>query len=252
VRPHLSLPPDSPLPPTPADRVSVLLFILIPWVAMYFAIQAIGVPTNRIDLSFPFENRWPVLTWTVAIYVSAYLQAPLAVLIAASQRGLRRFAFAGIVASIVVGFCWIVIPAVVVHRPDAPHGFLGKVLTFERAMDDGTVSFPSMHVMWAFIAADVWTDRARVTHRPWLRIVGWTWAVAIAITTITTGMHYLLDIVAAVMIYAIVRDPERRWTEVRRPRTEDRNYVGRIKRPPLPVAPLPGQTTQYSAPLLRG
>jgi membrane-associated phospholipid phosphatase len=183
---------------------------------MYFAIQAIGVPTNRIDLSFPFENRWPVLQWTVAIYVSAYLQAPLAVLMAASQRGLRRFAYAGVVASIIVGFCWIFIPAVVTHRPfPNPHGLLGKILEFSRKVDDGTVSFPSMHVMWAFIAADVWTDRSRVTHRPWLRIVGWAWAVAIAITTITTGMHYLLDIFAAVLVYIIVRDPERRWAEGR-------------------------------------
>jgi membrane-associated phospholipid phosphatase len=215
VRPHLSLPPNSPLPPTPADRLSVILFILIPWVAMYFAIQAIGVPTNRIDLSFPFENRWPVITWTVAIYVSAYLQAPLAVALAASQRALRRFAYAGIVASIVIGFCWIAIPAVVVHRPYAPHGFLGKILTFERAMDDGTVSFPSMHVMWAFIAADVWTDRSRVLHKPWLKIVGWAWAVAIAITTITTGMHYLLDIFAAVCVYIVVRSPDQFWSALR-------------------------------------
>lgn len=182
---------------------------------MYFAIQAIGVPTNRIDLSFPFENRWPILQWTVAIYVSAYLQAPLAVAMAASQRGLLRFAYAGVVASIVVGFCWIVIPAVVVHRPFTPHGFLGKVLSFERAQDDGTVSFPSMHVMWAFIAADVWTDRSRVKHRPWLRVLGWTWAIAIAITTITTGMHYLLDIFAAVCVYIIVRSPERLWKNLR-------------------------------------
>ena len=217
---RLSIPPPLDAPPTGAHRLAVLLFILIPWIALYFAIQALGVPANRIDFSFPFENRWPVPQWTVAIYVSAYLQAPLAVLLAASQRALRRFAYAGLSASIIVGLCWILIPAVVVHRPDTPHGFLGHVLTFERALDDGTVSFPSMHVVWAFIAADVWTDRARRTHRPWLAVVGWAWAIAIAITTITTGMHYLLDIVAAVVVYLTVRDPDLLWTEVRRPRTE--------------------------------
>jgi membrane-associated phospholipid phosphatase len=216
---RLPLPTDSPAPPTAANRAAVILFVLIPWVALYFGIQALGVPTNRMDVSFPFENRWPILQWTVAIYVSAYLQAPLAVMIAASQRGLRRFAFAGAIASALVGFCWIVIPAVVVHRPYTPHGFLGKVLTLERSLDAGTVSFPSMHVIWAFIAADVWVDRAVVTHKRFLRAVGWTWAVAIAITTITTGMHYLLDIFAAILVYGVVRNPDALVGTIRRATT---------------------------------
>ena len=225
---HLELPPNSPARPTLSQRASVFLFILIPWLAMYFAIQGDRRPDqpHRPSRSPSKTKLKPVWQWTVIIYVSAYLQAPLAVAMAASQRGLRRFAYAGALSSIIIGFCWVVIPAVVVHRPDHPHGFLGEILTFERAMDDGTVSFPSMHVMWAFIAADVWTDRARITHRGYLRAIGWIWAVAIAITTITTGMHYLLDIFAAVLVYLMVRDPEelmrtiRRRTEVRRPKSE--------------------------------
>jgi membrane-associated phospholipid phosphatase len=203
--PRLSLPPARDEPPTPEQRAAVLLFVLVPWVSIYFAIQALGIPTNRFDLSFGFENRWPVLQWTVAIYVSAYLQAPLAVLISRSQRGLRRFAIAGVLATLVIGTCWIVIPLVVVHRPLSPHGLLGRILTFERAQDDGTVSFPSFHVVWAFIAADVWSDRTRVGgHRAW-RVLGWLWAVAIAMTTITTGMHYLIDVVAALPVFLVVR-----------------------------------------------
>jgi protein-S-isoprenylcysteine O-methyltransferase Ste14 len=215
VRPLLSLPAATDVPPTIANRVAVILWVLVPWVAVYFYIQALGVPADRFDLSLGFERPWPVLQWTVAVYVSAYLQAPLAVIIAASQRGLRRFALAGALASIVVGICWIVIPAVVVHRPYTPSGPLGQVLTFERALDAGTVSFPSMHVVWALIAADVWADRARVSgHRIW-RVFGYLWAIAIAATTITTGMHYVLDIAAALPVYLVVRNPDALWARLR-------------------------------------
>ena len=213
--PLLSLPPAGDEPPTAAHRAAVLLFVLVPWVAIYFGIQALGVPTDRIDLSFGFERHWPVLQWTVAIYVSAYLQAPLAVFIAASQRGLRRVALAGTLATIVVGICWIVIPAVVVHRPYTPHGPLGQVLTLERALDAGTVSFPSMHVVWALIAADVWSDRARLSGHKMERVLGYFWAIAIAATTITTGMHYVIDIAAAVPVYLAVRNPDAIWQRLR-------------------------------------
>ena len=209
------LPPAGTEPPTAAHRAAVFLFVLLPWVLVYFGIQALGIPANRIDLSFGFERHWPVLQWTTAIYVSAYLQAPLAVLIAASRRGLRRLAAAGALASLVVGICWIVIPAVVVHRPYTPHGLLGRVLSLERAMDDGTVSFPSMHVVWALLSADVWSDRARVSgHRAW-RVFGYLWAIAIAATTITTGMHYVIDVAAALPVYFALRNPDALWERLR-------------------------------------
>ena len=209
--PRIVIPPASDDPPTSAHRAAVLLYVLVPWVCAYFAIQALGIPSNRIDLSMPFERSWPVLQWTTVIYVSAYVQAPLAVLIAASQRGLRRLAIAGALASVVVGICWIVIPAVVVHRPYTPHGWLGRVLMFERWQDDGTVSFPSMHVVWALLSADVWADRARVSGRKSWGVIGYAWAIAISMTTITTGMHYVLDVVAAIPVYFAVRNPGRLW-----------------------------------------
>jgi len=209
------LPPAGTEPPTAAHRAAVFLFVLLPWVLIYFGIQALGIPANRIDLSFGFERHWPVLQWTTAIYVSAYLQAPLAVLVAASRRGLRRLTAAGALASLIVGICWIVIPAVVVHRPYTPHGLLGRVLSLERALDDGTVSFPSMHVVWALLSADVWSDRARVSgHRVW-RVAGYLWAIAIAATTITTGMHYVIDVAAALPVYFVVRNPDALWERLR-------------------------------------
>ncbi|MFI5246018.1 MAG: phosphatase PAP2 family protein, partial [Gemmatimonadales bacterium] len=202
-------------PPTFANRIAVLLWVLLPWVLVYYGIQALGAPGDRVDLSLSFERSWPVMQWTEAVYASTYLFVPLAVFIAASRSGLRRFAIAGAVSTVIVGVCWLVIPAVVVHRPFTADGTLGDLLAFEQAQGNGAVSFPAFHVLWALLAADVWADRARVERRDQWRVIGYGWAIAITVSTYTTGMHYLLDDAAAVLVYAAVRNPVALWQRLR-------------------------------------
>jgi protein-S-isoprenylcysteine O-methyltransferase Ste14 len=214
-KPLLSIPAALDEPPTAANRAVVLLCVLLPWVLVYYGIQALGAPPDRIDLSFAFERTWPVMQWTEALYASIYLQVPLAVFIATSRMGLRRFAIAGAVSTIVVGVCWLVIPAVVVHRPFTPAGPLGELLAFEQAQGNGTLSFPAFHVLWALLAADAWSDRARSSARAAWRALGFLWAIAIAVSTLTTGMHYLLDDAAAVLVYFLVREPDALWQRLR-------------------------------------
>jgi len=215
VRPLLSLPPAGDAPPTAADRAAVLLCVLLPWVVMYFVLRALGIPADRVNLAFGFERRWPVIQWTELFYVSSYLQVPLAVLVAASRTGLRRFALAGAVSTIVVAVCWLVIPAVVVHRPFTPTGPLGELLAFEQREGNGALSFPAFHVLWALLAADVWADRARVRTRSMWRVLGFAWASAIALSTLTTGMHGLLDVAAAALFYLVLHRPEVLWERLR-------------------------------------
>jgi hypothetical protein len=46
-------------------------------------------------------------------------------------------------------------------------------------------------------------------------VFGYLWAIAISITTITTGMHYVIDVAAALPVYFAVRNPDALWERLR-------------------------------------
>jgi hypothetical protein len=82
---------------------------------------------------------------------------------------------------------------------------------FERSMSHTVAAYPAFHVVWAFIAADAWASRSRA----WA-VVGWSWAILIAVSCITTGMHALADIMAAGVVFVLLLQRRRIWELMRR------------------------------------
>lgn len=111
--PLLSLPRDVDGPPTPSQRAAVYVWVLLPWLAAFYGVQALGRAPDVFTTVLPVERGWPVLQWTEALYVLAYVTVPTAPLVALGARGLRRFAVAGIVGTLVVTLLWLVIPTVI-------------------------------------------------------------------------------------------------------------------------------------------
>jgi hypothetical protein len=209
--PLISLPPDRPLAPTRWHRASVYLLVFVPWAAAFEAVYWLGVPQDGIVGYFAFERTWPVLEWTEAIYASVYFFVLAAPLIVRTQRDLRTLAVTGLVATAVVIPIYITVPVIVPPRPFEPSTILGRVLMIERGMANTVGAFPAFHVIWSFIAADAWATRSR----SW-RAAAWVWAALITISCITTGMHALLDIVAAALVFFVVRRYRRVWHVMRR------------------------------------
>jgi len=212
----LSLPSAvSPDRPSAPQRAAVYLWVFVPWLVTYFSVQALGPAPDSYRLAFPFETRWPVHQWTEALYFSAYLFVPTAPLVARTTSGLRRFAVAGAVGTLVVTLLWLLLPVVATNRPFEPSGDLGRLLAWEQGSSRGVAAFPAFHVLWPLLVADLWADNGRVTGRPWWGAAGWTLAVAIGVSTLTTGMHTIPEVLAACAIYWPLRRPERTWEALR-------------------------------------
>ena len=150
--PLLSLPRDVDGPPTPSQRAAVYVWVLLPWLAAFYGVQALGRAPDVFTTVLPVERGWPVMQWTEAVYVLAYVIVPTAPLVALGARGLRRFAVSGLVGTIVVTLLWLVIPAVISTRPFEPSGVWGRLLAFEQASTRGVAALPAFHVLWALIA----------------------------------------------------------------------------------------------------
>jgi protein-S-isoprenylcysteine O-methyltransferase Ste14 len=209
--PLISLPPDSPNPPTRWNRASIYLLVLIPWSVAFEAVYNLGVPADAVVAYLPFERDWPVLEWTEAIYGSIYVFVLATPLVVRAQCDLRRLAVLGLIATAVVTLIYVTVPVIAPPRPFEPSTFLGRALMFERAMSHTVAAFPAFHAIWSFIAADAWASRSRTWG-----ITGWAWALLITASCITTGMHALADLVAAAVVFVLLLQYRQIWELLRR------------------------------------
>jgi membrane-associated phospholipid phosphatase/protein-S-isoprenylcysteine O-methyltransferase Ste14 len=210
VTPHAILPPDDARPPTGLERIRCYLCVLFPWVFLYEAVVSAGVPHDAVSAFLPFENHLPVWEWTEFFYASCYVVTALVPLVAASARDLRRFAVRGLLAMAVVFPLFLVIPLIAVPRAFTPHSALGELLAWERALDIPGAAFPSFHVIWALLAAEVFAGRM-----PALRWVWRAWALLVAVSCVTTGMHAIVDVLGGILMVALVAQAAGVWSRIR-------------------------------------
>lgn len=212
--PLLSFPSGSAERPTAAQRTAVLLWVLVPWLLSWLAVQTLGRAPDAFQSARPFERTLPVLQWTELVYASAYVFVPLTVLVIGTQGALRRFAVQGVIAIIVVTVVWLTVPIVAANRAFHAAGPLGRLLAFEQAHSSGVAAFPAFHVLWAFISADAWTANARATRHRWWSVAGWSWALLIAASSITTGMHTIIEVLAAALLFLPLRRYAGVWRQL--------------------------------------
>lgn len=213
--PLLSLPRAESGTPGWNHRVAVFVRVLLPWLLAYYSVQALGRAPDSFATTLPFERHWPVVQWTEAIYASAYLMIPLTPLLILTRRDLRLFAVQGLVASGLVTLFWLVVPVVADNRPFVAASPMGRLLAFEQETSSGVAACPAFHVLWPLIAAQGWVANARATGKTVWAWVGVVWAVAIVLSTLTTAMHTLVDVAAALLVYLPIRRLDRTWAILR-------------------------------------
>jgi len=213
--PLLSLPGGGTEPPSWPQRIAVYVWVFTPWLVAYFGVQALGRPADAFETALPFERDWPVWQWTEAPYASAYLLIPLTPLLVHSSRDLRRFASQGIIGTVVVALCWLTIPVVAANRAFIPAHAVGQFLAFEQRSSTGVAAFPAFHVLWSLLAAQALASNTPAGQGRWWRPLAWTWAALVTLSCLTTGAHTVIEIVAALLVYAVLRDLSATWSTIR-------------------------------------
>lgn len=201
---------DHPL--TLGERLGAMVFVLVPWLLMYEGLKFVGIAPDAIAAQLPGEARLPVLAWTEAPYASAYLAVPLAFLLTPTRARLRGLAARALVATGVLGVIYFCLPVISPPRPVSGDGFFAEWLAWEQRMSGHpAAAFPSFHVVWAGLVA--WAVAPR--GRAW-GILGWAWAVAVAASCWTTGMHAIIDVAAGVLCWWPLARLESCWEALRR------------------------------------
>lgn len=197
-QPLVRLCSDGSDPPDFWERLSVYPLLFLPWLILYEAIGYVQ-PGDVVETYFGFERSWPVMVWGEVPYLLTYPYAMLAPLVAGTRSVLRRFALAGMAATVIGSLAYVALPLVAPPRAFEGGGLLGDMLRLERVTElNGYASCPSFHVAWAFLATWVYVQRW-----PSLRWAWWLLALIMAASCVMTGMHSLIDIPAGILLAAL-------------------------------------------------
>lgn len=199
------LPAASNAPPSIADYASVYALLFLPWLAIYETAIALGTPPDAIGGYLPFEHALPVLEWTEIAYAFCYPFVLAAPLFSRTKHNLRTFMLMGWWATAVGALSFFLFPLTAPPRPFHATTLWGELLLLERATDGATAAFPSFHVIWAFLAAWLYT-RSLAPKILWYGV-----AAVIAASCISTGMHSIADIVGAAFVLALVLNGKWLW-----------------------------------------
>lgn len=210
--PRPVLPEAGPDPPTARDRLACYLFVFVPWLVLYEAVVALGLPPDATAAQLAFEPDLQVLEWAEAFYFSAYLVTALAPLFARTRSDLRTFCIRALWGMAVAFPLYLALPLEAPQRGFTPHTVLGRLLHWERTLDNAAGAFPSFHVIWAFLAAEVYVRRRPGLAWAWV----WrAWALLVAASCVATGQHPIADVAGGLATVALVARGGALWRFIR-------------------------------------
>lgn len=154
-----------------------LLFCLF-----YLGAAAIDLRQPQLLQPSPIDRAIPFLPWTIAVYLSQFVFLFLTL---RWQRDARVYVPMAI-ATLISCAIFIFYPTTIA-RPPVDNAAFGALWLFDVPEN----CFPSLHVSLAIIAASYWPRR---------RWIGIAWAIAIAISTMTTKQHYFVDVAGGIVV----------------------------------------------------
>jgi len=185
--------------PKYVERVRIYFVVILPWLAGFELVGLLGRAPDAVSTYLDFEHRLPILPWTEAIYASVYVAALASPMLAQSGDALRRFALRGLTAMAFIFPLYLLLPFYTPPRPFAATTAMGTMLAWEQTPNSGAGALPSFHVVWACIVAATLGEGTRGKRAAW-----WTWAVLVALSCITTGMHSVADVLAGFAAYGLI------------------------------------------------
>jgi membrane-associated phospholipid phosphatase len=177
-------------------RLEVLVFILMGWLVIYFFVNRMEVePARRIDMSISIDRETPYLPLFGLVYFSTYpfVIIPFIILSDARQFYWMVASFVGI--SIFSSLIHALIPSKI-ERIEDHHtgGVTGWMLNMFQKTCKPYGNFPSMHVGLSVpvVVANY------LVGGPIAGTISLLWAALIALSTLFTKQHYLLDVLAGI------------------------------------------------------
>lgn len=154
----------------------------------------------RVRVYLDAELAIPFIPEAAIVYMSIYPLFVAAPFILRKQTEFLALAMTLNLAILIAGICFLLFPAQVAFPPPKDFGAFPNLYHFADQLSLTYNLVPSLHVALSTICIGVFAAR---TSTIW-KIILWTWAVAIAVSTLLIHKHHLLDVATGFLLAWIV------------------------------------------------
>jgi membrane-associated phospholipid phosphatase len=145
----------------------------------------------RVPIALPIELSIPLVPGAVAIYMSIYLLFAAGPFIVRERREFGALIRALALLTLVGGVGFLLVPSVAAYPPPGELGVWTDLFNFADLLNLDYNMVPSLHVGLSVCCVSAFVRHASGPGRFGL----WLWAAAIAVSTLLTHQHHVLDVV---------------------------------------------------------
>ena len=202
MRPHATSGTDEPLIAWPGiDNLRDTLplsatFALIFYACYGGASVVTGLHGLRLRIHFDFEQHFPFVPALALVYLSLNVMLALTPFILRTRQAFLPLFLTMSAETVLASLCFVSLPIVDGYSPVPVSGFWGSVFSLADVVNLDHNYLPSLHVTLAVTAALAFSQRCGRGGK----LVFYSWATAIAISTLLTHQHYILDVITGIAL----------------------------------------------------
>jgi membrane-associated phospholipid phosphatase len=183
--------------PVLAEAVVLGMAQTLWWVFVYFGADWVtGLRIERVRIHLDAERNIPFVAGFIFPYRSLDLLFLIAPFVLRARDEIRALALALFVVTGIAGICFLVLPAEPAYVPHPVHGFWSPVFAFNRQIVRNYNMVPSLHVALSTTALAAYGACRGVWGRGLLA----GWGGLIALSTLLTHQHHVLDVVTGFLL----------------------------------------------------
>ncbi len=160
------------------------------------------ITAHRSDVGswyYSWESFIPFVPLMIIPYMSINLFFVCGPFLCQSRNELRLLAQRITFAILVAGACFLLIPLRLSAVRPQPSDWTGAIFRFLRIFDQPYNLFPSLHIAFRTILADLYAKHTKGV----IRLASHGWFILIGFSTLLTYQHHFVDIVGGFVLAAI-------------------------------------------------
>ena len=166
--------------------------------------------TNRITdgfegsykMYFDWELGLALVPWMILVYCSFYGLLVLAFLTSKTREDLMNLSYSMVFCALVAAVCFVLFPGELGYTRAEDAGVFKPLYDLLFVLDKPTNLFPSLHVAFSYVAVVFFVDQ---TSRVPLKLLAWTWLIAICFSVVLVHQHHVFDIFSGLALGWLAR-----------------------------------------------